>query len=279
MVSSSQHHKVGLSTEWTTDGQFAKAWRRINSELFLYKAGSEGFANAGMEVYSEYFAAQVAEAMGIWHVPYDLKKWKGKLASVCPIMNNKDIAFVPFWMGTGQSHFPTTAAITSMLSEDIFQKMRSMIVFDAMICNVDRHAGNYGFLRDNHSGKILDMAPLFDHNLSLFARDMESDFPYLLERSNTVMTPASGNLSFLGEAGIVMGELQREQLRKMIGFELKNHPVHAVSEERLSALNQYLKKKTEELLKIPVVDERDLKQKMEKECSHITVEEIPIFAL
>lgn len=264
-----QRHKAGLSPEWTTDGQFAKAWRRINGSLYLYKVGSDGFANAGMEPYSEYFASQVAQQMGISHVPYDLEKWKGKLASVCPLLNNKDIAFVPFWVVTGQSRFPSTLAMSSSMSENIFDNMRSMVVFDALICNVDRHAGNYGFLRDNHTGKVLGMAPLFDHNLSLFSREMERDFPYFLQNSNSMFLPATGTLSFLDESRIVMGEMQHEQLRKMIGFELTNHPQYPVSQARLSALNHYLQEKVEELLKIPVADEKELQKKMNKELERI----------
>ena len=87
-----QHRRAGLSTEWTTDGQYPKAWRRIDDALLLFKAGTEGYANSGMEPYSEFFAAQAAEAFGIPHVDYDLEKWQGKLASVCPLMHDKDTA-------------------------------------------------------------------------------------------------------------------------------------------------------------------------------------------
>ena len=43
-----------------------------------------------------------------------------------------------------------------------------MLVFDALIYNEDRHFGNFGVLRDNHSGKIIAPAPVFDNGLSLF---------------------------------------------------------------------------------------------------------------
>ena len=38
-----------------------------------------------------------------------------------------------------------------------------MMVFDALICNVDRHLNNFGVLVDNRTNKIKCMAPLFDH--------------------------------------------------------------------------------------------------------------------
>ena len=43
----------------------------------------------------------------------------------------------------------------------------SMLVFDALIYNEDRHFGNFGVLRDNHSGNIIAPAPIFDNGLSL----------------------------------------------------------------------------------------------------------------
>ena len=276
--SSSQKHKIGLSTEWTTDGQFAKAWRRIEDNLYLFKAGSEGFANAGMEPYSEYFAAQVAEQMEIPHVPCDWRRWKGKLASVCPLLNNKDTAFVPFWVASNQSIFPGPLAATLMFSEETFQQMRSMFVFDALICNQDRHASNYGMLRDNHTGRVLGMAPLFDHNLSLFARDMEVDYPHFLKRADTVFGPAGSQLSFIEEAKIVMGENQHEQLRKMIGFQFKNHPDYPMSDNRLEALNKYIAGRTKELMNIPVVNDIELRRSMENEYRHFK-DRVPMIAV
>lgn len=122
-----------------------------------------------MEPYSEYFASQLAAAMGISAVTYHLEMWKDKLASVCPLMNDIDTALVSFWAATGES-----------------------------ICNVDRHANNFGLLRDNRTGKIKGFAPLFDHNFSLFSRDMEGDFAQFKKRADTIMVLRTGNLSQRG---------------------------------------------------------------------------------
>lgn len=42
-----------------------------------------------------------------------------------------------------------------------------MILVDAIIGNGDRHAGNFGFLRDTGTGEYLGMAPLFDFDHAL----------------------------------------------------------------------------------------------------------------
>lgn len=256
---SSQRHRLGLSTEWTTDGQFPKAWRRIGDGLFLYKAGSDGAANAGTEPYSEYLAAQVAEAMGLSHVPYELKMWKGKLASVCPLLNSKETSFVSFSNAMQEGMFPANLALAESFSAEALEDLRSMLVFDALICNRDRHAGNYGMLRDNATGRFLRVAPLFDHNLSLFAGDMEVDFPNWNDRANTVFFPQNSDVSFLEQASVVMGEAQHEQLRRLIGFEFSDHRDYPVGEKRLDALNSYVQHRTREFLSVPVVDNKSLR--------------------
>lgn len=55
------------------------------------------------------------------------------------------------------------------------ESFREMIVMDAVMANVDRHAGNYGFLVDNDTGEILRMAPLFDQNMACLPMMMEHD--------------------------------------------------------------------------------------------------------
>lgn len=259
----SQKHKAGLSTEWTLGGQFPKAIRRIDDELYLFKAGLSGARNLGKEPYSEYFAAQVAERMGLEHVPYDLQMWKGKLASVCKIMNSKSVSLVPFFIAGGDARFPAALSILNVVDTEMADKYRSMIVYDALICNRDRHGGNFSVLRDNETGRVLGMAPLYDHNLSLFAQDDETDYDHLLERSNLHFLPATANIPFNDMAGIVMGTQQHKQLRKMIGFQFENHPTFPVAQDRLDAFNRYIEQKTRELLEIPVIDEHELEKAME----------------
>lgn len=261
----SQKHKLGISTEWTTNGQFPKAWRRIDNELVLYKAELEfGAANDGMTPYSEFLASQLADHIDLPHVHYNLDQWKGKLASTCRLVNNKDVGLVSFYAATKKSLFPEYLSIGYLAGAEYLEALRSMTVFDALIANTDRHAGNYGFLRDNMSGRILGVAPLFDHNMALFPRDMEEDFPHFLDRANSVLSPANTSaLSFTEECEIVMGEQQHEMLRKAVGFEFQNHPTYPMPENRLEALNNYIKARAAELLKIPVVKQQEFVRSLE----------------
>ena len=84
------------SPELTTNGMLRKAWRFVEDDgIYLYKGGTEGAANTGNEPYSEYYACQIADKMGIGCVQYDLENWKGILASKCRLFTDIDTSFVP----------------------------------------------------------------------------------------------------------------------------------------------------------------------------------------
>ena len=72
------------SPEFATSGSFDKCWTREGGRIALLKRGSTGFANAGYEPYSEAFASQLLDAAHVDHVPYEVVRFHGKLASRCP---------------------------------------------------------------------------------------------------------------------------------------------------------------------------------------------------
>ncbi len=167
-------HNSPTSPEYATSGSFAKCWIREGNEISLLKRGSVGFANAGFEPYSEKLASDLLEAAKIDHVPYSILKFHGKLACKCPLFTSEKEGFV-----SAHRFFPGLFEIRDMLEfaaqHGAEERFREMVVMDAVMANVDRHAGNYGFLVDNDTGEILRMAPLFDHNMACLPMMMEMD--------------------------------------------------------------------------------------------------------
>lgn len=273
---SSQRRAAGLSTEWTTDGSYAKAWRRMpDGTLMLYKAGSDlGAANDGLEPYSEFLCAQVAQAMGLEHVDYGLDVWKGKLASTCELMNSEQVAFVPFYQAARTSSFPNILAAGLDISDDVLESLRDMLVFDAVVCNPDRHAANYGLLRDNRNGELLGFAPLFDHNCALFPREMEPDLPHLIERASTRYSPASG-MSFATQASLVMDARHHAMLRRLVDFRFEPHPRTNLPPDRVSALERYIHARARQLLEIEPVSKQALVDSIKAEQRDIDGEPAP----
>lgn len=266
----------GIPSELTNSGMFPKAWRAVGSKRFLFKAGHlfEG-ANVGKEPYSEYLASQIAHNMGIDAVPYDLALWKGKLCSTCELFCSKDVAFVPFGFAVPTERFKNmnlreALAYFASLGEEALERFKSMLVFDALICNEDRHMGNYGVLRDSATGVVRGMAPLFDHNLGLFAGAMPDEL-----NADAMMQKASiGRGAFAPsldeQAALVIGPVQKAQLERLAGFVFERHPVmdefdegdarNYFSDERLRCLNGYVARRAEVLLEFSTVDPEKIRR-------------------
>ena len=239
------------SPELTTNGMLPKAWRFIEGDgIYLYKGGTSGASNAGREPFCEYYASQIAEAMGLNVVHYDLENWKGITASKCKLFTDKDTSFVPIGRIVKSGGIQKCLDYYDKLGKVFSEQIRSMLVFDALIYNEDRHFGNFGVLRDNHTGKIVAPAPIFDNGLSLFCFAGREDLPTLAEYAKTRTNPYY--ISFEEVCAAVMGTKQKEQLRRMIGFKFTRHPKLNLPEEHLVAVERVLENRVRELLEIPV---------------------------
>ncbi len=239
------------SPELTTNGMLPKAWRFIEGDgIYLYKGGMRGASNAGREPFCEYYASQIAEAMGLNAVHYDLENWKGITASKCKLFTDKDTSFVPIGRIVKSGGIQKCLDYYDKLGKTFSEQIRSMLVFDALIYNEDRHFGNFGVLRDNHTGKIVAPAPVFDNGLSLFCFAGREDLPTLAEYAKTRTNPYY--ISFEEVCAAVMGTKQKEQLRRMIGFKFTRHPKLNLPEEHLVAVERVLENRVRELLEIPV---------------------------
>ena len=237
------------SPELTTGGMLPKAWRFLeNDGIYLYKGGTEGAANTGKEPYSEYYASQIAKAMGLHAVFYDLENWKGILASKCKLFTDIDTSFIPVHK-VADDNIRACLDYYKTISEEAYEDLCSMLVFDAVIYNEDRHFGNFGLLRDNHTGRILGPAPIFDNGLSLFNFAMPDDFENLSAYAKTRTTPYG--VPFESIVSEVMGKKQVSQLRRLIGFRFTRHPSINLPEERLQAIERQLEVRTRELLSLP----------------------------
>ena len=247
-IRQSHQQEFTTSPELTTGGTLPKAWRHVeNDGIFLYKGGTSGAANAGNEPFSEFYACQIAEAMGLNTVQYDLEVWKGILASKCRLFTDRDTAYIPIGSLIETGGLKSCLTYYDSLGEDFAENIRSMLVFDAVIYNEDRHFGNFGLLRDNHSGAIIAPAPLFDHGFSLFNFAMEDDFKNLEEYAGT-RSPAYRNTTFESIVGELGGKAQARQLRSLIGFVFRRHGSINWPEWRLEAIERHLQKRVRSLL-------------------------------
>jgi hypothetical protein len=236
------------SPELTTNGMLPKAWRFIEGEgIVLYKGGTSGYANTGKEPYSELYASQVAEAMGLDAVRYGLENWKGILASTCKLFTDINTAFVPIGRIVRTGGLDAVARHYTGLGEQFTDALRDMLVFDALIYNEDRHFGNFGLLRDNHTGTIIAPAPIFDHGLSLFSLAMPDDYANLDEYAKT-RAPVYGGTTFEQICQMMMTSRQTEKLRKVLQFSFERHPKLNLPESHVAAIERHLRKRALQLI-------------------------------
>ena len=98
---------------------------------------------------------------------YDLDVYHDQLISKCDLFTSENIGFAKASRIFGQKK-----RIVDLL--EYYEKLgsgdafRRMCVLDALILNPDRHYGNFGVWFDTDTMQVAKMAPVFDHNKSLF---------------------------------------------------------------------------------------------------------------
>ena len=236
------------SPEFTTHGMLRKAWRNLGDGIYLFKGGTEGAINAGREPYSEFYACQIAEQMGLNTVHYDLVKWKNILASKCKLFTDINTAYIPIGHIVRKGGIKACLDFYQSISSNALEDLKSMLIFDAVILNEDRHFGNFGVLMDSHTCKIKGAAPVFDNGVSLFNYAMPEDFADLDKYANTRSNPY--DVSYEVICREVMGARQRAELRKLIGFRFTRHHKYNLPEEHLHSIEKYLERRVSFLLRV-----------------------------
>lgn len=235
--------------EFTTNGMLPKCWRRIDGAIKLYKGGTTGGYNTGYEPYSEFYAAQVAEKLGLEHVEYGLSKWNGEICSTCELFTSKQYSFMPIGRIVTSGGMNAVRAYYEELGEEYVSALNDMLVLDAVICNTDRHFGNFGFLIDNETNEIVAPAPLFDHGNALFNYAGHDDLESLENLSayaETLLPCVYDN--FIGTAKEVLTPKHREGLRHLMNFKFKKHSRYNLSDKRMKVIEKMIQKRAQMLL-------------------------------
>lgn len=237
--------------ELSTEGQFAKCWVRHDDKIFLRKLGSSGFYNSGLEPFSEYYAQQLLEALGINHTQYNLYRHKSRnniqseYYTECKLFTTEDVGFRPAYKYVNSLE----DLYTLYKKYDCLEELYSMFISDALILNEDRHLGNFGFLVDNNTEEIISPAPCFDHNISLLCYATLTDLcndnlnKYLNSKGHKLFS-----LDFITPVKSLITPSIRKALLNMQGFKFKPHSKYNLPKERLSILNEVVNSQIKLLL-------------------------------
>ena len=241
--------KSGFSSspEFTTDGMLPKCWRRINGKIYLYKGGTSGASNTGREPTSEVLAYQVGKYAGFRVIKYNLRKWSkgGKnFYSVCELFTNKKQSYISVGRIIKTGGLTKVREYFEKLGKDFVDSLNEMIVFDAIICNTDRHFGNFGVLIDNKTNRIIKMAPLFDHGNSLFnfaGKDVwknKNEFDTYVDSQKPVIYDG-----FIEEARKVLSKKTREKVKRLFNFKFKKSDKYIYSERQIRMIEDKIRER------------------------------------
>ncbi len=235
--------------EFTTNGMLPKCWRRESGKIKLYKGGTSGASNTGNEPYSEYYAYQITQAMGINAIPYGLSKWEGILCSTCDLFTSKDYSFLPVGRVVTSGGMEAVREYYERLGDEFVKALDDMLILDALIFNTDRHFGNFGFLVDNKTNQIAAPAPLFDHGNALFnfasADDLSSEMS--LKNYADTLFPCVYD-DYVAAAKKVLTPEHKKGLRHLLTFHFKKHSRYNLPVDRLKLIEKMIQQRARELL-------------------------------
>ena len=135
------------------------------------------------------------------------------------------------------------------MGPEYVKALKRMMVFDAVICNVDRHFGNFGFLVDNRTNTIAAPAPLFDHGNSLFNFAGKDDF-----QSDAALTAYAETLQpcvyddFIGTARQALTPELHEGLRRLTTWTIKKNPRYNLMNLRLKRIQEQVRMRARAIL-------------------------------
>ena len=150
-----------LSPQYSLLGSYEKCWKLIDDEWWMYKVGTKE------ERYSEYISALLSKKLGIPTAEYEL---------VDNFIRSKNFAtkynFEPLSaLCGGDDSYEHVFNTLYDFDKELAKHYLVLVWFDALVNNVDRHNENIGFLRNKKSGAVISLAPNYDLNMSLFARN------------------------------------------------------------------------------------------------------------
>lgn len=155
-------HKLSRTPELTNTGSYEKCWRLIDDTWWMYKSGTDS------EYFSELFICVLGEKLGLNMAHYEMDNGYIRTSD---FTNGAKQNFEPIssLMGENEDYNDCFETIYA-LSKDLAEQYLKIVWFDTICYNMDRHTGNFGFLRDVKSGEIVSMAPNYDNNIALISR-------------------------------------------------------------------------------------------------------------
>lgn len=199
---------------YQSKGAVPKVWCHINGIVHLVKSSL-----FGEEPFSEVLASNLAEVLGLKHIPYlilkrelfkDLDLGEYEYVSICPkqyLLKGQQItSLYNVQKELCGLHFDSMNDFTSIdpkdylfsLDKDVLNEMFSLLNFDVVIGNVDRHFNNIEFIKADDT--LVSIFPIHDCGMSLL-HDRDEKL-YIADSSKPFIETHNKQMEFLREHGL-----------------------------------------------------------------------------
>lgn len=258
----------GLTPEFSTGGTNPKCWVHDDKGIWLLKGGRPGNTNYLREPYMEYYAYQVALAMGIPAVGYDVLKSDSSPFSKCKLFTSVQTGFLSAFDAIGSTSDVMSSLLKIYSSLGATERFYEMLVFDSIICNPERYLSNFGFFIDNKTFEITGVAPIFDHGVSLgsvysapvgagvsfssaysatFNADSFEKYLDAANRGSSILHFGLGSFIDVGREAIK--RIDPHKVRALLDFEFDSKPGFEVPGLSLDLMSQLVRHQVKEILR------------------------------
>lgn len=204
-----------ICPELTTKGLFRKGWIHLGSDLYMLKSDrTSNHVNTKMEILASDMLDCFENVLDSIAYVGDIKETvEGvEFISICKNFVEDDYSFVEAWEVMEYMDRINQDFRGYCLSQWGYL-FASIPILDYIIVNTDRHTQNYGFLMNNDTGKLEQIAPLFDFNCALiadyFKRDARDTLSQMFNTSETLRELA---YKFLPNSHIKLNEKKFRRL-------------------------------------------------------------------
>jgi HipA-like C-terminal domain. len=208
------------SPDVSSNGELPKFWTIKNDKRYLYKESTAPYYQQG---YNEVYASKLLDIMEVPHVKYSLDTIKDVTYSVCETFITPETEYVPALYikdvcpklnhENDYQHF--VRCMEKLEIPCTKAQLETMLGFDYLIHNNDRHYGNFGFIREVKSQKILGMAPLFDHGNSLWYREINQNMKFKNQEAKPFKEDHEKQFQLIKNSMLPLEKLTNEKIHQL----------------------------------------------------------------
>ena len=221
-----------LTPELTALGAYAKAWKREDDGLYLYKKSATNLNESKIEV----MVSNLLDKTNVSHLKYEDAYSNGEYCCKCKCMTSSNVSILSamdYESYCNRNNINFLNNIKSIDSEGLYK----MMIVDYLIANRDRHGMNWGLYYNADNMQIMGLHPLFDHNNAFDPEYMKNpDAKYLaipsmttkeaalyaIKRVDFHFTEAISRNDFMNEAQYKLFSQRAEELNISIKHDLSD---------------------------------------------------------